>query len=318
MILTLLACDLDAPADPSDSRETMFVVPKGATGRGLGEDLAAAHLIDSATRWTWFLRSADASCVKAGRHPLRPSLTKAEILASLCAAPVPLTEDFTVVEGWRIRDIDAALADRGWIQAGAYAAVASDSTKLPGLKVPFPVPPNAEGYLFPETYRVEVEPFRVEDLIRRQLETFGAKFARPYGGDLGGRTLSDIVIMASMIEREEPTPANRPVVAGILWKRIDAGWNLGVDATSRYTLDDWNNREAFIDKLFDKSDPWNTRLKSGLPPTAIGNPGLVALQAAAAPVASEFWYYLHDKTQTFHGARDVRGHEANRARYNVY
>ena len=71
--------------------------------------------------------------------------------------------------------------------------------------------------------------------------------------------------MASMLEREEPKPEQRPMVAGILWKRIDNKWNLGVDATSRYTLEEWNNRKAFLKKLRDPKDPYNTRLKEVFP-----------------------------------------------------
>jgi UPF0755 protein len=121
-----------------------------------------------------------------------------------------------------------------------------------------------------------------------------------------------------MIEREEPDPANRPMVAGILWKRIDNAWNLGVDATSRYTIQDWNDRDAFMKQLRDPKDPYNTRLRPGLPATAIGNPGKTALEAAADPTASDYWYYLHDSTHTLHPSRTVAEHEAARKKYDVY
>jgi UPF0755 protein len=107
-------------------------------------------------------------------------------------------------------------------------------------------------------------------------------------------------------------------VAGILWKRLDSGWKLGVDATSRYTLDDWNDRKAFLKQLRDPKDPYNTRLLDGLPPTAIGAPSLPSLNAALSPQASEFWYYLHDADKVLHPARNAEEHEANRKRYDVY
>jgi UPF0755 protein len=236
------------------------------------------------------------------------------LLAALCGAPVPKDEPFTVVEGWRIRDTDAALAEKGWIQAGAYIAAASDGSVY---KVPFPLS-SLEGYLYPETYRVEPEHFDPKDLIQRQLDTFSERFWTPYHEKLGTRSLSEVVVMASLVEKEEPSPENRPLIAGILWKRIDSGWNLGVDATSRYGLDDWNNREAFLKKLRDPEDPYNTRLRQGLPPGAIGNPGLEALVAAANPKPSEYWYYLHDATKSLHPAKNEAEHEANRRRYNVY
>ncbi|MCB9680756.1 MAG: endolytic transglycosylase MltG [Alphaproteobacteria bacterium] len=314
-VSTVGACvDADAPLHPEDTDVFLLEVPAGATARGLTPTLQERGVVDSPWAWRWFLRSADAGCLKAGRHRIRRSMSMRELVEALCGVPVPEDEPFTVVEGWRIEDIDAALAAKGWIAAGAYAALAT--TKA--VDLPFDVTgPTLEGYLFPETYRVEPDRFEASAFIERQLATFQQRFLVLHP-DLGGRSLHDVVVMASMLEREEPSPTQRAVVAGILWKRLDAGWKLGVDATSRYQLDDWSDRRAFLAKLRDPDDPYNTRLRDGLPPTAIGNPGLASLQAALAPEVSDWWYYLHDSTGTFHGARDAAGHAANKARYDVY
>ena len=237
------------------------------------------------------------------------------LLAALCGPPVPEDVPFTVVEGWRIREIDAALAAKGWSAPGAYLAAA---THPETFHATFLLPPNTlEGYLYPETYMVSPDRFDPHVFIQRQLDTFAARFYNVDGKALA-RPLHDVVIMASMIEREEPSPANRPLVAGILWKRLDAGWNLGVDATSRYTLEDWNDRGAFMKRLYDADDPWNTRLRGGLPSTPIGNPGVVALRASAAPEESAYWYYLHDAAQQIHPSRTREEHEAYRRKYDVY
>jgi UPF0755 protein len=103
-----------------------------------------------------------------------------------------------------------------------------------------------------------------------------------------------------------------------MWKRVDRNFGLGIDATSRYTIPDWNNREDFLVQLRDPEDPYNTRLRKGLPPTAIGNPAIESLEAAANPESSEFLYYLHDAQQNLHPARDATEHEANRAKFGVY
>ncbi len=316
MLLLLFGCDLESPADPGATTEVMFEVPAGATARGLGDDLAGAGLLAAEWKWEWFLRlGADGACIKAGRHRVKASMALPELLAALCGAPVPKDEPFTIPEGWRARDIDAALAAKGWITPGAYLEATRDLT---AYKVTFPLPENGtlEGYLYPETYKVEPDRFDPKALVQRQLDTFAARFTT--NKSFEARPLHAIVTMASMLEREEPRPENRAMVAGILWKRIDSGWNLGVDATSRYTLDDWNDRKAFLQKLRDPDDPWNTRLRPGLPPTPIGNPGVVALEAALSPTASEFWYYLHDAEQNLHPSRTVAEHEGYRRRYNVY
>ncbi len=295
----------------------MFVVPAGSTARGLSGPLADAGLISEGWRWEWFLRTgADGTCIKAGRHRVKKSMDAPTLLAALCGAPVPNDEPFTVLEGWRVLEIDAALSAKGWIKAGEYAEAVRDVSTF---HADFPLPSSGlEGYLYPETYKVEPDHFSAHDFAQRQLDTFSARFWTAHKEGVATRGLQAIVVMASLLEREEPSPVNRPLVAGILWKRIDAGWNLGVDATSRYTLTDWNDRAAFLKKLRDPNDPWNTRLRAGLPPTAIGNPGAVALEAAMSPKDSEFWYYLHDATATIHPARNVAEHEAFRRKYNVY
>lgn len=314
--LLLVGCvDADAPVHPGDDAERVLEIAPGASASGLATRLESEGLVPSAFAWKWFLRGEQAGCVKAGRHAVQGSMSMRELLAELCGPPLPEDVPFTVVEGWRIVDTDAALAAKGWIAPGAYAAVATGKT----VAAPFEVTgPTYEGYLFPETYRVVPDGFDPAAFVERQLATFHERFVVPHGGDLGDRTLHDVVVVASMLEREEPVPAQRRVVAGVIWKRLDAGWNLGIDATSRYLLADWNDRGAFLARLRDPSDPYNTRLRQGLPPTAIGSPGLVSLDAAVTPEASSFWYYLHDAKGTFHGGRDAAEHEANRRRFNVY
>jgi len=93
---------------------------------------------------------------------------------------------------------------------------------------------------------------------------------------------------------------------------------VGIDATSRYQLDDWSDEKAFRKVLKDPNDAYSTRVRSGLPPTAIGNPTQSALEAAINPAETEFWYYLHDRNGVFHGGRDGAEHERNRATYGVY
>lgn len=315
-LLTLMACvDPDAPVKPGDDAPFVFEVPKGSTAGGLGPRLVDEGLAPGAWSWKLFLRQTDASCLKAGRFEVRRSMSLNELLETLCGVPLAEEVPFTVVEGMRIRDIDEALAATGRMEAGTYQKLAESK----GVELPFDVPfATLEGFLYPETYSIPADgDIDAKKLIERQLGLFQERFLAK-GHDLGERTLGEVVVMASMLEREEPKPSQRPLVAGILWKRIDNDWNLGVDATSRYTLDKWNDRGAFLKKLRDPDDPYNTRLRSGLPPTPIGNPSLPSLEAAIAPESSPFWYYLHDATGTLRPAKDARGHEANRKRYNVY
>ncbi len=266
-------------------------------------------------QWKLYLRERDASCLKAGRFEVHRAMSLNEVIDVLCGPPLANDEPFTVVEGWRIREIDAALAAKGWITAGDYASLATSKA----VEQPFAVSsPTLEGYLYPETYMVSPQRFTAAAFIERQLATFQERFLSAHADGFGERSLHEVVVMASMLEREEPKPDKRPLVAGILWKRIGAGWQLGVDATSRYTLEDWNDRRAFLRNLRDPDEPYNTRIHKGLPPTAIGNPSAPSLEAAVAPVSSEFWFYLHDSEQNLHPARNAAEHDANRKKFNVY
>lgn len=297
-----------------EGEPVVFEVPKGATAGGLGDDLEQAGVI-SEMEWWVMTKTEDASCVKAGKFQLTPGASASEIRDILCGPPLADDVPFAVLEGWRIIDIDAELAKRGLIKAGAYIEVATKKK----VETPFEITsPSLEGYLYPETYKVPAGGVDVKKLIRRQLDTFQERFLAKHPDGFGKRTLEEVVIVASMLEREEPKPANRPLVAGIMWKRIDRNFGLGIDATSRYELPDWNDEREFLRNLKDPNDPYNTRLKVGLPPTAIGNPSDKSLEAAANPEMSEWMYYLHDAQQNLHPARNAAEHEANRAKYNVY
>ncbi len=313
----MLAGLFGGPADLTDTTEIVVEVPRGATARSMGPILEEADAISGADSFVNYVRiTGEGDCIKAGRHEVSRSMSAGEIIEALCG--VPLTEEvpFTVLEGWRIREIDAALSKKGLIKAGEYKALAMAPH---AFKANFKLPSNSlEGYLFPETYMVDEENFDPQKFIQRQLNTLDKRFVKKHTSGFGKRSLHDVIIMASMIVREEPAEEQRSLVAGILWKRIDNQWNLGVDATSRYTLPKWNDRTAFLKKLRDTKDPYNTRLRPGLPPTAIGNPDLSSLEAASAPRSSPYWYYLHDKDGVIHPSKNVGQHEAYRRKYNVY
>jgi UPF0755 protein len=314
----LFSPDLSETVDASDDVVREFEVPKGASGYSVGKKLEGEGLILSASDWKWFLKhEADGSCIKAGRFELTRAMTIPQVAKVLCDKPLGNDTPFTVLEGWRIREIDEALAMAGYIQAGEYAALAAQPALF---NLPFEDEnlSSLEGFLLPETYRLNPLKFKAKKFIQRQLRTFWERFAREHGAGMAHRGFYEVVIMASLLEREEPDPKLRPLVAGILWKRLENNWHLGVDATSRYSIEKWNDRKAFLKQLRDPNDPYNTRLKPGFPPTPIGNPSLESLEAAMRPESSPYWYYLHDSKGNMHPSRSAKEHEAYRKRYNVY
>jgi UPF0755 protein len=295
-----------------------FSVPKGAHAAAVGKLLHNGGLIESERVWRYHVKRRGGLQLKAGRYELDRAASLGQLASALEQNPLPEDVPFKMLEGWRLRDTDAALAEKGWIKPGDYVRMAS----TPGnFTAPFELPGKTlEGYLYPETYAVVPDPFDLKKLIQRQLDTFAERFYKPHEQEIkkSKRTLHELVTLASLLEREEPTPAQRPLVAGILYRRIDTSTPLGVDATSRYELADWNDRPAFLQKLRDESDPYNSRYQKGLPPTPIGAPTVESLTAALNPTRSEYWYYLHDSNKVLHPSRNASEHEALRKQYNVY
>ena len=167
-----------------------------------------------------------------------------------------------------------------------------------------------EGYLFPDTYLffADISP---EEVIERLEETFTEKSREVELPE--ERTLEEIVIMASLLEKEAKTLEEKRIIAGILWKRFDAGMALQVDAVFGYIKQRDTYSPSFDDLEIDS--PYNTYLYPGLPPGAINNPGLESLVAAATPVESDYWYYLTGKDGEMYYAETFEGHKENRELY---
>lgn len=300
------------------TKPTEFRVKEGASLNQVGRELQAAGLIKSELVWKAYRRVHGAPLPKAGRHPVHPGMNIPQLLAQLSSTPLSDDVPLTMVEGWRIVDADAFLAAMKLIEPGEYIRAAQSPAKYQ-MKFPFGGV-TLEGYLFPETYMIPPGKIEVEKFVQRQLDAFHDRFYAPNRAEIeaSGRTLHQLVIVASMLEREEPDPALRPQVAGVMYKRLDGRMALGIDATSRYLLADWNDRRTFLAALRDPDEVYNTRLRLGLPAGPIGAPSLPSLFGALRPVKSEYLYYLHDAQRRIHFARTAEEHEANRRKYNVY
>ena len=175
---TLIQDHMGAPADESSTESMVFEVPKGATARSIAPALQDAGVIKSADDFVMYLRlSKEGSCIKAGRFKLSPSMDAQTIIKTVCGVPLANDKPFTIVEGWRIGEIDAALAKDGWIEAGDYLAL----VKTPGeFTASFELPSDSlEGYLYPETYMLNPDQFEVKKFIQRQISMLEELFYTP-------------------------------------------------------------------------------------------------------------------------------------------
>lgn len=172
---------------------------------------------------------------------------------------------------------------------------------------------TSEGYLFPETYD-----FMPSDTPRAIVNRLKIQFSESISAITpqimaSKHSVSDIVIMASILEREAKSEDDKRLVAGILWNRINKGQPLQVDASFGYAHKE-NGYTPTADDL-DSDSPYNTYRNKGLPPTPISNPGLESLLAAATPATTKFFYYLTGKDGKMHYAQTFEQHKKNRALY---
>lgn len=193
------------------------------------------------------------------------SLLVYDFLAPNEVVPVKLVR-VTIPEGFNVRQIAERLNEAGLFSAEDFIKLAQ----------------KEEGFLFPDTYEFygHAGP---EEIILKMKENFERK--------VGPEVSRDVIIMASLLEEEAKHDGDWEIISGILWKRLEAGMALQVDA-----------------------EP-GTYDYPGLPPGPISNPGLDAVDAALHPAASPYWYYLSDKAGNIHYARTFEEHKLNKEKY---
>lgn len=297
-----------APVDTGNEDPQRFVVKKGAVIDQIGKDLKAAGLIRSPAAFKIsVVRQGIANDIQAGSFTLSPDMTVSEIAQQLTQGRT----DFwvTVLEGWRREEIAQHL-ETAFTEAG----VNFDADTFLQLTT------GKEGYLFPDTYLFPLD--ADESIVASVMATtFEQKLTPQMRADItvSGRTLDDVITMASLIEREARSDASRAIVSGILWKRLDNDWPLQVDATLQYATgfdnpqQTWWDPPTAADKAADS--PYNTYKNLGLPPGPIAAPSLGSIEAAIYPKASDYWYYLTDNDGVMRYAATLEGHNANIDQY---
>lgn len=170
-----------------------------------------------------------------------------------------------------------------------------------------------EGYLFPETYFFTANA-NTDDVVRVMNTEFKKKI-EPWTPfiETSGHSERDIIIMASLIEKEAKTVEEQEIVSGILWKRIEKGIPLQVDAPFYYLLGKTSSEITQADLAMKSA--YNTYRNKGLPAGPIGNPGISTIRAAIKPKDSPYLYYLSDENDVLHYARTFEEHRANKAKY---
>ena len=181
-----------------------------------------------------------------------------------------------------------------------YRALTDGSARVPRQFRRQSVPPNLEGFLFPATYEF-TKRTTTRQLVDHQVATFRKNWASVNMRYARSKNLTpyDVLIIASMIEKEVVAPEERPLVSAVIYNRLKAGMVLGIDATLRYGLD-IPPTESIRRSQLESDNPYNTRRVAGLPPTPIANPGLASLQAAAHPGKTDYLFFVRKPDKVHH------------------
>ncbi len=308
---------LRATGDESEP-SVVVTVPQGASAAQIAAILDEEGLIRSSLAFRLLAKKTGAAAkLQAGTYALKPSMDAQELLEVLSGGIGGETV-VTIPEGFTVKDIDALLAEKGLIKPGDLSECAKTcdfatfdflptATGLAGRGG------KLEGYLFPDTYYVLSQGFVPKFFLERMLGNFRTRVVTGLKDDLAAsdKSLHEIVTMASLVEEETRADEERPVVAGILWKRLEIGMSLGVDATVRYILEKQSQPLTTAD--LDVDSPYNSRRFTGLPPGPIANPGIANIKAALKPEQSVYLFYLHGSDGRIHYGRTNDEHNANKA-----
>lgn len=293
------------PVNSASGRTVEFVVPQGQAIQVIGRRLHQAELV----RQPWIFRlevkrTGLGNKLQAGQFELSPSMSVTQIVQLMTRG----TDDqwVTIPEGWRREEVAATL--------GSLDLPLFDEAEFLSLTA------DQEGKLFPDTYLVpdNISASQMADLLAR---TFEQKIIQGLAEEIAASeySLEDALVMASLIERESRGADEMKEVAGVLWKRIEIGMPLQVDASLQY-VKGYNLREKSwwsvpLAKDKELKSPYNTYLNAGLPPGPISSPGVDAIRAALDPAVNDYLFYIHDNSGQIRLARTLEEHNANVQRY---
>lgn len=298
------------PLNPTGETE-IFKVEKGNSAKAIAENLQNAGLIKNPFlfRLYVFLALSQYS-LKPGEYELSSKMPIRDISDTLVLGGVNEVI-ITIPEGFNLKQIEDRLVETGLAKQNELMNYEFLKDAPPVLSDK-PKSASLEGYLFPDTYRF-FKDATLSDVISKIIDNLSNKLTPDLRAAIKNSSHStyEILTMASLIEKEIPKDSDRPIVAGILWKRLKAGVPLQVDAALVYIAGRQELYEA--DKKI--NSPYNTYLYRGLPKGPIANPGLSAIKAAIFPETSPYWYYLSGKDGATIFSKTLEEHNRHKAIY---
>lgn len=267
-------------------RPLVFEVKRGSSIRAVVGELAQRGVTRMDWRWR-VLNRLQATTIQAGEYALADGMLPTDLLALLASGKV-VTYRFTIVEGWNVRQLLAALGSDSNLQHSLFRV--ADLASLESLP-----DGDIEGWFLPETYAF-VKGDSDLKILQRAYHAMQQALAQTWAGradQLPYETAYELLIMASIVEKETSRDNERAAIAGVFVRRLLKKWRLETDPSVIYGLGesyDGNIRRRDLDA----DTPYNTYRRYGLPPTPIALPGLASLQAAAHPAHGEAMFFVAD------------------------
>ncbi|QUL56500.1 endolytic transglycosylase MltG [Paenibacillus tritici] len=309
------------PVEPAGPPVTV-TIEKGMGSSQIADLLEQEGIIKNSLFFKGYLKWVqEGSSFKAGTYNVSPGDSYDTLISRMNAGDVVKEEmvTFTIPEGYTVTQVAEKLA-AAWNQKPEVFLKLMDSGE--GLEAVslLEIPSNPqlrhrlEGYLFPETYEL-VKDSTPQEVIEAMLDQLVKKLDTipEWKSKLANRGLSlhELLTVASLVEREVVVDKERPLVAGIIYNRLDKGQKLEIDATVQYLLD--KQKERLYEKDLKVDSPYNTYKQAGLPPGPISSPGLASIEAAMTPEVSDYFFYVtkKDGSQGYLFARTYKEHLAN-------
>lgn len=290
---------LEASTEP-----IVFEIKSGTGTSKIAEQLQQEGLIRSGLAFKGYLKwKKQGSNFMAGTYSMNPGVSYEQIVNKLNNGEVVPEEmvKFTIPEGYTVLQMADKLSEEGIVDRDEFIKLANDPSAfdvdiIKDIPVDEELRYVLEGYLFPETYELKKDS-STHDVMQRMLEEFQTKVNSipDLEKELQEKNLSlhELLTIASLVEREVVVDAERPLVAGVIYNRIQQDMKLEIDATVQYLLDKPKARLLFKDLKVES--PYNTYLNKGLPPGPIASPSLPSIQAALQPEASDYLFYVTKK-----------------------
>jgi UPF0755 protein len=313
--------DISRPAS-DDPTPVVFTVEPGETAGDIALRLKRLGLITDAELFRQLARYHKAdSKLEAGRYELRADMTMGEIIEALQHGRLDEIA-VTIPEGWRAEQIAEMLAQEVGVDGNEFLSLVQGGPFDYEFLQNRPPEVTLEGFLFPDTYLLPVQPTAF-DIIERMLANFDQRFTAQMRQAAVEQemTIYQVVTLAAIVEREAVVPEERPIIAGVFLNRLGEGMNLDSCPTVQYALGyqedtgQWWKTPLTLEELDRVNSPYNTYLHQGLPPGPICNPGLASMLAVLEPVETDYLYFLAKGDGSHAFATTFEEHLQNQQKY---